>query len=209
MKPITVAGHKLSSSAKTLGLLIRIPLKEWMFFCVYSVAPTAGWSPTRGVLETVDVIKTFQNRGEGSSWTLAPTDSYFYQRRNLLRAVNLCYFLNNETIVCVTRSNPSPFLFVSSTNRTQHYTDTAFRAESPQKKSTSTHICVAVSCVGNSPVTVQLMKELPGFFEIRRSIVMSSSDQHWYMSRVDTPASHYLKIHFNVNFRLWLRLKKW
>jgi hypothetical protein len=53
--------HEMSSLARILGLWVRIPLKAWMFFCVYSmfVFPCVGsslamaWSSVQGVLSTV------------------------------------------------------------------------------------------------------------------------------------------------------------
>jgi hypothetical protein len=52
--------HKLSSLARTLGSWVRIPLKAWMFFCVYFVFVLScvgsglamDWSPVQGVLES-------------------------------------------------------------------------------------------------------------------------------------------------------------
>jgi hypothetical protein len=53
--------YELSSLARTLGSWVRIPLKVWMYVCVYSVfvlpcvgsGLATGWSPVQGVLPTV------------------------------------------------------------------------------------------------------------------------------------------------------------
>jgi hypothetical protein len=53
--------HEMSSSAWTLGSLVRIPLEAWMFVCVYSVfvlscvssGLATGWSLVQGALPTV------------------------------------------------------------------------------------------------------------------------------------------------------------
>jgi hypothetical protein len=53
--------HELSSSARTLGSWVRIPLEAWVSVCVYSVCvvlyvgrgSATGWSPIQGVLPTV------------------------------------------------------------------------------------------------------------------------------------------------------------
>jgi hypothetical protein len=49
--------HELFPLARTLGSWVRIPLKGWMFVCVYSVCIgsvlATGWSPIQGVLPTV------------------------------------------------------------------------------------------------------------------------------------------------------------
>jgi hypothetical protein len=50
--------HELSSSARTLGTWVRIPLKAWMSGCVYSVfvlgsGLSRGLIPIQGVLATV------------------------------------------------------------------------------------------------------------------------------------------------------------
>jgi hypothetical protein len=49
--------HELSSPARTLGSWIRIPIKAWMFVCVYSVCIgsglATGWSPIQGVSPAV------------------------------------------------------------------------------------------------------------------------------------------------------------
>jgi hypothetical protein len=48
---------EISSPPQKLGSWVRIPLKAWMFFCVYSVCIgsdlATGWSPVQGVLLTV------------------------------------------------------------------------------------------------------------------------------------------------------------
>jgi hypothetical protein len=62
--------HELSSFARTLGSSVRIPLKEWMSMCVYSVCVVlcvgsdlaTGWSPVQGVLPTVYRIKKLKKR---------------------------------------------------------------------------------------------------------------------------------------------------
>jgi hypothetical protein len=52
--------YEMSSLAQTLGSFVRIPLKVWMFVCVYSVfvltcvdsGLATGWTPVQGVLPT-------------------------------------------------------------------------------------------------------------------------------------------------------------
>jgi hypothetical protein len=38
-----VEGHELSSLARTVRLWVRIPLKAWMFVCIYSVCVVLCW----------------------------------------------------------------------------------------------------------------------------------------------------------------------
>jgi hypothetical protein len=50
--------YELSSPARTLGSWVRIPLKAWLFVCVYSVfyisrGLATGWSLFQGALPTV------------------------------------------------------------------------------------------------------------------------------------------------------------
>jgi hypothetical protein len=64
--------HELSSLARTLGSLVRILLKAWMFvfvrlFCVCAVLCLGSdlatcWSPVQGVLPTVYRIKKLKKR---------------------------------------------------------------------------------------------------------------------------------------------------
>jgi hypothetical protein len=64
--------HEMSSLARKLGSLDRIPLMAWMSVCVYSVCVVlcigsglaTGWSPVQGVLPTVCRIKKLKS-GQG------------------------------------------------------------------------------------------------------------------------------------------------
>jgi hypothetical protein len=64
--------HELPPPAQTLGSWVRIPLKEWMSVCVYSMfvlfcvgsGLATGWSPVQGVLLTVYRIKKLKS-GQG------------------------------------------------------------------------------------------------------------------------------------------------
>jgi hypothetical protein len=48
--------HELSSPARMLGSCVRIPLKAWIFVCLFCVCISSGfatgWSPIQGVLPT-------------------------------------------------------------------------------------------------------------------------------------------------------------
>jgi hypothetical protein len=48
----------------------------FMLSCIGSglTTLTTVWSPAQGVLPTVNMIKKLKNRGQGSSWTVAPTE---------------------------------------------------------------------------------------------------------------------------------------
>jgi hypothetical protein len=62
--------------------VVRIPLKAWMFVCVYSVCVVpcvgsglaTGWSPVQGVLLTVYTIKKLKS-GQGPKKGCRATDS--------------------------------------------------------------------------------------------------------------------------------------
>jgi hypothetical protein len=69
--------HELSSSAQTLRLWVRIPLKTCsMFVCVYSEfvlscvgsGLVSGWSPVQGVLTTVWVKRSVSRMPYGPKW---------------------------------------------------------------------------------------------------------------------------------------------
>jgi hypothetical protein len=57
--------HEMSSPAPTLGSWVRIPLRAWMFACLYSVfvlscvgsGLATGWSPVQGLLRLSKINK--------------------------------------------------------------------------------------------------------------------------------------------------------
>jgi hypothetical protein len=59
--------HEPSSSARTLGSWVQIPLKAWMSACIYSVfvlscvgsGLATGWSPVQRVLPTVQELRNW------------------------------------------------------------------------------------------------------------------------------------------------------
>jgi hypothetical protein len=84
--------HELSSSARTLGSWVRIPLEVWMSVCVYSVfvlscvgsGLATGWSPVQRTLPCIGLRnwKSVQGPTKGckshtereeSRWTARPT----------------------------------------------------------------------------------------------------------------------------------------
>jgi hypothetical protein len=78
-KAWTVFAHSntgVVGSNPTRGMNVCI----YSFFVLSCVGSSlaAGWSPTQGVRLTDYMVKKLQNRGQSSSWTVAPKNYYYY-----------------------------------------------------------------------------------------------------------------------------------
>jgi hypothetical protein len=75
--------YEPSSPSQTLGYWVRILLKAWMFaFILFSYCPVHLEALMRADPLSKEsyrlTIKKLHNRGQGSSWTVAPKNYYYY-----------------------------------------------------------------------------------------------------------------------------------